>query len=650
MQKLARLTLPVILSLMQVGVSNPCSAQSFEDRSLYERITGRKGSDESVLLLAAFVDEVEGNYSVTKKLRDLQAYYTKHKPKKIAREAWVYSKLAYYEWQHGSKEKANLYCNTAIKDLNAPLAEPIDLESGAFYVEATESLARALKGLNRTADFNRIVTKYSSGRVFYGREKTQRAMFDGVVYFLDGDIDSSRARATDAIKGEPGYAGSYYLRAIANMRADTEESYNSAIKDLDKAIAICPNFPHAYLMKGICLLENKKTDEALVALDKALSQAQGRSTFYILRGVARAEKGDIGGCEADLAEAIKDPEVSWVAYAVLGECHMFHRQYELAIKDFTSEINGLGFKLNKVKAKAYYRRGTAYLKLQNQDKANEDLKQCVILDPSRADKVKKLTAKLVEDDEKVASTDEESFRKIVAESDPDLPTFREGEGKVFKTKSSRLASRNKTDTKGKPSWIIDDAPGGTGTGDKSATSAAATGGSASGDSASGGSASSGSASGGSASGGSASSGSASSGSASSGSAIGGSSSGGSASGGSASSGATSNGSASAGSSSSKTANNINIVDVDEDPYLKYINKHIRSFVESAPSRDLKVSFKVENDGVATIQEEAGVKPSNMLSNLILGAAPFKIPPAGKSSMFSVEMKAASTQIKVDYSK
>ncbi|MBX9722025.1 MAG: tetratricopeptide repeat protein, partial [Candidatus Obscuribacterales bacterium] len=538
-----------------------------------------------------------GNYSVTKKLRDLQAYYTKHKPKKIAREAWVYSKLAYYEWQHGTKEKANLYCNSAIKDLSAPLAEPIDLESGAFYVEATESLARALKGLNRIPDFNRIVTKYSSGRVFYGRDKTQRDMFDGVVYFLEGDMDSSRAKASDAIKGEPGYAGSYYLRAIAGMRADTEEAYNSAIKDLDKAIAICPDFPHAYLMKGICLLENKKTDEALVAFDKALSQSHGRPTFYILRGVARAEKGDIAGCEADLDEAIKDPEVSWVAYAVRGECHMFHRQYELAIKDYTSEINGLGFKLNKVKAKAYYRRGTAYLKLQNQDKANDDLKQCVILDPSRADKVKKLTAKLVEDDEKVTSTDEESFRKIVAESDPDLPSFREGEGKVFKSKSSRLASRNKSAPKGKPSWIIDDAPSSTATGDKSATNSSPT-----------------------------------DGSTSSGSANGGAGSGGSASGGSA----------------GKSASSVNIIDVDEDPYLKYINKHIRSFVESAPSRDLKVTFKVESDGVATIQEEAGVKPSNMLSNLVLMAAPYKIPPAGKPSIFSVEMKATSTQVKVDY--
>ncbi|OQR42411.1 hypothetical protein BW261_25920, partial [Klebsiella aerogenes] len=65
---------------------------------------------------------------------------------------------------------------------------------------------------------------------------------------------------------------------------------------------------------------------------------------------------------------------------------------------------------------------------------------------------------------------------------------------------------------------------------------------------------------------------------------------------------------------------------------------------------VKPSNMLSNDVVATIQEESGVKPSNMLSNLILGAAPFKIPPAGKSSMFSVEMKAASTQIKVDYSK
>ncbi|MFQ5442657.1 MAG: tetratricopeptide repeat protein [Thermodesulfobacteriota bacterium] len=66
-------------------------------------------------------------------------------------------------------------------------------------------------------------------------------------------------------------------------------------------------------------------------------------------------------------------------YLEKGNTHLFDREYDRAISDFSSAIE-----INPDYAEAYYRRGCTYNKTKDYDKALSDLTRAVEIDPTHA--------------------------------------------------------------------------------------------------------------------------------------------------------------------------------------------------------------------------------------------------------------------------
>jgi tetratricopeptide (TPR) repeat protein len=631
MHKSFRCLINLCLTLAIFGQTTPAFAITQEDRIFFEKVTKRKGSDEEILLLLTIADELEGNYAVLQRLKELQSRYARHLKSTLPPEAelWVYAKLAYHELKHGSKAQASTYCNSALASIKA-MPEPIDLDGGYFLVEGCESLVQALLALKRLPDYNRTQTLLGHAKLRFGRRSTEKLMIESLLFCLVGDFESARVIVSDAIKADPGYSGTYLLRASLSFR---DKKYGAALKDVDRALNICSDFPHAYILKGKCLFCLDKTEEALAALNKAVELSH-RSDAYQVRALIKLTS-DPAGAEADMQAAMKAPDVTGTAFSLYADRMMEVKNFDEAIKNYTRALEMTDAILPLRKAKYYYRRGLCYRSKRDADKAMADFKQAIALDPSRALQVKKLLARIDDDlpaiatskaapdkaspdkpgldkqaadkpaadkpaDNKngqtqAAGSDQVSgasgavaeakggtapvndeYKEYVAAFDIAVPTYRKGQYKIPEhliMKSEKMETGAAAEKKS--SFIIDAAP---------AAGSAKTG---------------------------------------------------------SDSGAIPTREKASAEPSAAAAETGAAV----DPYLRYLTEHVSAVIESAPSARLSATFQIQPDGTPLIKDGRG---NNMLTNVISRSAPFKTPPADRKNVFHADLEAGSLSVRFSF--
>jgi tetratricopeptide (TPR) repeat protein len=394
--------------------------------------------------------------------------YAKHRSDKPFREAWVYGKLAYNEYAHGSKTQAAAYANIALSDLKS-MPEPVDLDECYFYIEGTTALSKALAGLGRSADYNRTQTLLGHARIRFGRTSTELLMIRALIYFSNNDYDSARNLCAQAMKEEPGFSGSYYLRAVLNFK---ELKFSAAEKDLNRAIELCPDFSHAYMLKGLCFLFEDKKEQALADLNKAVDLSHS-SAAYQTRAAFKFAEEDMEGGEKDIAEAMKASDATWMSYSMHGDYMLQYKNYDQAITDYSKSIDLMDQRVVKYKARAYYRRGLCYRATEKPDKALSDFNQASAIDPARAVQVRKLLAKV---DDTTPTKDpmagmqpssmpvpshdgDEGYREYASNFEPAMPTFREGRdyiaGVRYQKPSKEKVVKKEDDKHG---WISDAGP------------------------------------------------------------------------------------------------------------------------------------------------------------------------------------------------
>ena len=142
--------------------------------------------------------------------------------------------------------------------------------------------------------------------------------------------------------------------------------------------------------------------------------------FYLKRGEASSQKGDLDSALVDFGKAIEMKPESFEAYLDRGNAHLAKKAFELAVTDLSKAIE-----LNPKSAMAYATRGDAYEKKGDTAKAKEDYKKAVDLD-ANVEPAKTNLAKITADELKAQKEAEDAKRAAaekVAKETPKPPEF-----------------------------------------------------------------------------------------------------------------------------------------------------------------------------------------------------------------------------------
>jgi tetratricopeptide (TPR) repeat protein len=139
-----------------------------------------------------------------------------------------------------------------------------------------------------------------------------------------------------AIKIDPNYAGAYSNRGLVYF---TKKEYDRAIADFTKAIAISPSYAGAYSNRGRVYAAQKDHDRAIADYTKAININPELERAYLFRGISYADKGDYDHAIMDFSQVIKlDPNVA-EAYAARGLAYYSkNKDYNLAIADVSQGL------------------------------------------------------------------------------------------------------------------------------------------------------------------------------------------------------------------------------------------------------------------------------------------------------------------------
>jgi TonB family protein len=131
-------------------------------------------------------------------------------------------------------------------------------------------------------------------------------------------------------------------------------------------------------------------------------------TFFLKRGQASAEKGDLDGALVDFGKAIEMKSDSFDAFLARGMAHLNKKAFELAVTDLSKAIE-----LNAKSAIALMGRGIAYDEKGDAARAKADYQSAIQLE-ANIEPAKTNLAKIVAEEERVAREAEESRKAAEA--------------------------------------------------------------------------------------------------------------------------------------------------------------------------------------------------------------------------------------------
>jgi len=220
-----------------------------------------------------------------------------------------------------------------------------------------------------------------------------------------GRYQEMMALLNEAILEDGTYAELYFFRGVASF---SKKTYEPAIEDFTKAIALRPDYFRAYLNRGICWTQRQKTDKAIgdltramelrpghagpyhylgIAwiekkaydtaigyLDKAIELKPDEAELYLHRGTAWSEKKEYGNAIEDYNKALALQPDYASAYTSLGNALYRKGEYGKAIQCFTRSIE-----IKPNNKRAYFGLGLVYEALKEFDLASPYLKRAYYL-------------------------------------------------------------------------------------------------------------------------------------------------------------------------------------------------------------------------------------------------------------------------------
>jgi tetratricopeptide (TPR) repeat protein len=147
-----------------------------------------------------------------------------------------------------------------------------------------------------------------------------------------------------------------------------------AIADLDKAIAINPQYADAYNNRGLTYKALREYQKAIADYNKAIVLNPKLALAYTNRGMIYHALKDYPKAIADFNKAIEINANHIYAYNSRGNIYAELKEHPKAIADYTKAIE-----INPEYANAYFNRGNTYAELKEVPKAVADYRKAAAL-------------------------------------------------------------------------------------------------------------------------------------------------------------------------------------------------------------------------------------------------------------------------------
>ncbi|MEZ2318292.1 MAG: tetratricopeptide repeat protein [Microcoleus sp.] len=217
--------------------------------------------------------------------------------------------------------------------------------------------------------------------------KTMRGMSGGPVLNQKGEVigihgqgDQEKGIKTGLNLGIPiktFSAASYFNSANAKFE---QRKYEEAIVDLDRAIQLYSNYAYAYVGLGAAKLALGRQDYAIADLERAIQLDSNNHEAYFFRGLVKHQRLERKNAIADYTRAINLNSKKSHYYFNRGLLNSEQWNKKEAIEDFSKVID-----LQPKNADAYNNRGLAKSAIGKKDEAIEDFSKAIDLEPKNAD-------------------------------------------------------------------------------------------------------------------------------------------------------------------------------------------------------------------------------------------------------------------------
>lgn len=213
---------------------------------------------------------------------------------------------------------------------------PTELKENGYFIKEVDDL-----NTTRMLRFLLMVTNHEPQ---LSDEAEIKKHFESIEYY-NSLLSTRTARAVD-----------YFGRAMDFM---TIRNYKAAIADLDKAVALTPDFTLGYMLRGIARYRQMEVDRAAVVPDPTAADMQF---------AANNAKMSMSEILADFDKVIElSPRMAF-AYYNKGNLYLSANDYTSALSAYNRAIE-----LKPDLGEAYYNRGYVYFRLGNKDAGSADL-------------------------------------------------------------------------------------------------------------------------------------------------------------------------------------------------------------------------------------------------------------------------------------
>ncbi len=189
-----------------------------------------------------------------------------------------------------------------------------------------------------------------------------------------GNLDAAVADFTQAIALGPEFPGPYLLRG--NAYADKGE-FDKALADLAEALRLDPEFAGSWFDRGNVHLRRGALDDALADFNRVVELDPDFSAAYFQRGNVHVQRGQWDAAIAEYSSALRIDSDDASAYTNRGNAYASLGDHERALADYSEAL-----KRNPADVTTLYNRGSIYTRLGDHERALADYTEALRYDPA----------------------------------------------------------------------------------------------------------------------------------------------------------------------------------------------------------------------------------------------------------------------------
>jgi tetratricopeptide (TPR) repeat protein len=171
-------------------------------------------------------------------------------------------------------------------------------------------------------------------------------------------------------------------KAIDRAQVDfLHRRYESAQRDVQRALEIYPHCALAFTFQGILDLRDGNVSEAAQAFQRAINEDPASGSAYIGLGIIYNMEGRFRDAIALFDRAAPFSQGSWLVHFEAASAHLNVGEYDAGLKDITRAERFTGSDPERLSGLAYLR-GVAQCQLRDYVGSNRYLQEAMRLDPN----------------------------------------------------------------------------------------------------------------------------------------------------------------------------------------------------------------------------------------------------------------------------